>query len=61
MNNFVIAAKIHAPDLEPRERHLQIIETFDQLKQGEGMELTNDHDPKPLYYQFMVERSGQFI
>ena len=22
--------------------------------------LLNDHDPKPLYYQFMFERPGQF-
>ena len=24
------------------------------------MELTNDHDPKPLYYQFLMERENQF-
>ena len=24
------------------------------------MELINDHDPKPLYYQFMMERTDEF-
>lgn len=53
-------AKIFAPDIEPRVRHRQIFETFDGLNSGEFLELTNDHDPKPLYYQFMIEREGTF-
>ncbi|MCU9595758.1 DUF2249 domain-containing protein [Caldibacillus thermolactis] len=53
-------AKIFAPDIEPRVRHKQIFETFDRLNSGEFMELTNDHDPKPLYYQFMMEKEGEF-
>lgn len=24
------------------------------------MELTNDHDPRPLFYQFQIEREGTF-
>lgn len=24
------------------------------------MELINDHDPRPLHYQFMIEREGEF-
>lgn len=52
--------KIFAPDIEPRVRHKQIFETFDRLNSGEFMELTNDHDPKPLYYQFMMEKEGEF-
>ncbi|MDR7525880.1 MAG: DUF2249 domain-containing protein, partial [Armatimonadota bacterium] len=27
---------------------------------GEAFELVNDHDPKPLYYQFAAELPGQF-
>jgi uncharacterized protein (DUF2249 family) len=54
------AAKIHAPDYEPRERHPAIFRLFDSLKPGEVMELTNDHDPRPLHYQFMMERPEQF-
>ncbi len=44
----------------PRERHPLIFSTFDGLKAGESMQLVNDHDPKPLLYQFQAERHGQF-
>jgi uncharacterized protein (DUF2249 family) len=37
-----------------------IFETFDQLGSGDAFTLVNDHDPKPLYYQFQAERNGQF-
>ncbi len=41
-------------------RHTQILETFEALAPGAGLELLNDHDPKPLYYQFAAERPGAF-
>lgn len=44
----------------PRERHPLIFRTFDALESGEGFELVNDHDPKPLFYQFKIEYAGQF-
>ncbi|WP_034335800.1 DUF2249 domain-containing protein [Deinococcus misasensis] len=44
----------------PRERHPKIFNVFDNLAQGSAFELVNDHDPKPLYYQFMIERPGLF-
>jgi uncharacterized protein (DUF2249 family) len=37
-----------------------IFKTFDELKKGGDFILTNDHDPKPLYYSFLHEREGQF-
>jgi uncharacterized protein (DUF2249 family) len=46
--------------LEPRERHPLIFETFASLAAGESFLLVNDHDPKPLYYQFKFELDGQF-
>lgn len=52
--------KINAPEIEARFRHPRILEAFDELKPGEFMELSNDHDPKPLHYQFMMEREGIF-
>lgn len=55
-----ITVKINAPDYEPKIRHKKIFETFEGLNSGEYMQLTNDHDPKPLYYQFLIEREGQF-
>lgn len=50
-------------DIRPvpvREKHPTIFATFDALKNGEGFQLVNDHDPMPLYYQFNVERPNQF-
>jgi hemerythrin-like domain-containing protein/uncharacterized protein (DUF2249 family) len=46
--------------LVPRERHPRIFEAFDRLKPGQKFILVNDHDPKPLYYQFSFERAGAF-
>lgn len=46
--------------IAPRERHPKIFNLFDDLKPGEAFELVNDHDPKPLFYQFNAERSGKF-
>ncbi|WP_174612777.1 DUF2249 domain-containing protein [Virgibacillus ihumii] len=60
MNDTQFAAKIHAPDYDPKNRHPRIFETFDDLKPGEFMELSNDHDPKPLHYQLMNERKDTF-
>jgi len=46
--------------IPPREKHSTIFTTFDSLSSGEVLQLVNDHDPKPLYYQFSAERNGQF-
>ena len=46
--------------IPPRVRHPMIFETFDKLPEGGSFRLVNDHDPKPLFYQFQAERSGQF-
>lgn len=46
--------------IPPPQRHPLIFQTFDALAPGEAFILVNDHDPKPLYYQFMFEREGQF-
>lgn len=43
-----------------RERHTLIFETFTSLRPGEAFVLINDHDPRPLYYQFQAEHTGQF-
>lgn len=44
----------------PREKHPAIFNTLDSLKGGETLQLINDHDPKPLFYQLSAERNGQF-
>ena len=47
-------------DMAPRIRHPKIFETFDALAPGTAFVLVNDHDPKPLFYQFEAERKGTF-
>ena len=44
----------------PRERHPMIFGTYDGLTAGASFVLVNDHDPKPLYYQFQAEHTGEF-
>ena len=44
----------------PARRHELIFETYEGLAAGEGFTLINDHDPKPLYYQFAAEHEGEF-
>ena len=51
--------QIDVRTIPPRERHPQIFDLFDGLDQGDAFELVNDHDPKPLFYQFQAERPGQ--
>ncbi len=46
--------------LPPARRHSLIFETFNGLVQNESFVLVNDHDPKPLYYQFSFEHAGLF-
>jgi len=44
----------------PARRHQLIFETWQGLQSGAGFVLVNDHDPKPLYYQFEAEHNGEF-
>jgi uncharacterized protein (DUF2249 family) len=46
--------------LPPARRHSLIFETYDSLRPGGSFVLVNDHDPKPLYYQFSYEKAGAF-
>jgi uncharacterized protein (DUF2249 family) len=46
--------------IAPRERHETIFDTYSSLRPNESFTLINDHDPKPLYYQFSAEHPGQF-
>ncbi|MBF6613340.1 MAG: DUF2249 domain-containing protein [Chloroflexi bacterium] len=47
-------------EIAPRQRHETIFESFNALKPSEAFVLVNDHDPKPLYYQFKAELDGLF-
>jgi uncharacterized protein (DUF2249 family) len=46
--------------IPPPQRHPQIFRAFEDLEPGESFILLNDHDPKPLYYQFKYEKEGMF-
>lgn len=58
MSNFT--ATVDARKYEPKDKHPTIFNTFENLRSGEIMELINDHDPRPLHYQFIMERSEDF-
>ena len=51
-------ATLDVREIAPRDRHPLILGTFDRLGPGESFILLNDHDPKPLYYQFQAEQTG---
>jgi uncharacterized protein (DUF2249 family) len=47
-------------DEPPARRHSLIFQTYAATPISEAFVLVNDHDPKPLYYQFEAEESGKF-
>ena len=47
--------KLSMPD-----RHSRIFNSWEELKAGDTLIITNDHDPKPLWYQFEVEYKGKY-
>jgi uncharacterized protein (DUF2249 family) len=44
----------------PTDRHEMFYKAFAEIKPGEAFEFTNDHDPKPLYYQMKAESKDPF-
>jgi uncharacterized protein (DUF2249 family) len=42
-------------DVPPFERHPMIHDAFDDLDDGEALTIVNDHEPKPLFYEFQAE------
>ncbi|MFF0572479.1 DUF2249 domain-containing protein [Streptosporangium saharense] len=46
--------------LVPAQRHERIFAAYGRLAAGSAFVLVNDHDPKPLYYQFAAEHPGAF-
>jgi uncharacterized protein (DUF2249 family) len=46
--------------MAPKDRHSTIFETFKNLEPGGSFVLVNDHEPKPLLYQFQAEHDGEF-
>lgn len=46
--------------IPPFDRHSLIFGTFDRLNSGDSFVIVNDHDPRPLSYQFDVRYAGKF-
>ena len=42
------------------QKHPTIFGRWSALAPGESFMLINDHDPKPLYYQFEAEHKDQY-
>lgn len=53
-------ATVNATEYPPHLKHKVIFETFDSLKPSEAMLLVNDHDPKPLRFQFEAMHPGKY-
>lgn len=60
MNISSTSTEIDVRAIAPRERHPLIFSTFHGLEAKQSMDIVNDHDPKPLYYQMQAEQPGQF-
>ncbi len=45
--------------LPPFQRHEKIFAVWNSLQPGQALRLVNDHDPKPLRYQFEAEFPGR--
>jgi Uncharacterized conserved protein len=59
------APSVTDPELDvrsepPARRHELIFENYTALRPNQAFVLVNDHDPKPLYYQFEAEHHGEF-
>jgi uncharacterized protein (DUF2249 family) len=49
------ATTLDIRDVPPPERHPMIHEAFEDLASGETLRVVNDHEPKPLFYEFQAE------
>lgn len=59
MGSFTVTIDVRT--LEKGFKKDIIFKAFEELSVGETMELVNDHDPKPLYQQFMLNYSEKFV
>lgn len=60
MKMSMFEASVDARKYEPKDKHPTIFNTLATLKSGQKMELINDHDPKPLYYQLEAEHPKEY-
>ncbi len=60
LSNKLTDNRLDVRTLAPAFRHETIFTKFEELQNGDLFVLINDHDPKPLYYQFKAEYADQF-
>lgn len=56
-NNIV---KLDLRNIVVFERHPKIFEEWNKLKEGETLQIINDHDPRPLHYEFEGEYKDSY-
>jgi uncharacterized protein (DUF2249 family) len=49
------ATRLDLRDVPPAQRHPKIHDAFAELDSGETLRVVNDHEPKPLFYEFQAE------
>jgi uncharacterized protein (DUF2249 family) len=49
------ATTLDLRDVPPARRHPKIHDAFEGLDSGETLRIVNDHEPKPLFYEFQAE------
>ncbi len=47
--------EIDVREIPPQDKHSKIFKAIEALQSEETLEIINDHDPKPLYYQLTAE------
>lgn len=57
---FSVVNEFDVRPYPPSQRHEMFYKAFAEIKPGEAFEFTNDHDPKPLYYQMEAESKEPF-
>ena len=58
MSDFVKTIDVRS--LETRDKHNEIINTFNNLSLGETMEIINDYDLRTVHYQFLIGFADKF-
>jgi uncharacterized protein (DUF2249 family) len=52
--------KLNLKTVPLMERHPKIFDAWEELEAGSTLQIINDHDPKPLHYQFEGEYQGSY-
>ncbi|HOF89355.1 MAG TPA: DUF2249 domain-containing protein [Armatimonadota bacterium] len=60
MAESAIVAEVDVRPLPAPQKHPAIFTAYASLNPGQSMLLINDHEPRPLYYQFLIELPDQF-